>query len=454
MVGGPALIFVTVLVLTGLPSSLPGGSNDPVAALREQLKPQPPPTPLPPNTPSPPPSSPSPTPPPPPSPPPAPPPSPPPDPRLLIHLDVVDDATPNSNPGIVIPKNNAKTFYVTGGVVEVGDYMIWAPEWLVDADEASACSTVWNSFPMDQSENQSWDGAVPARSRRLNEDEDDAVQPVSVHTSPPSKSKRQLFRAKARSPPPPPTSRTAQGMKRLVEILTSHKITPHAGRRLSTRVDASLRGEFYNPSLPTLSSDTPINIGSTDPSTPPSSNAPEFADYVVSQLNNMTQLEDAGVHPAVQSLMENVLVHPPVASKMKVYGAMFKSMDMPSRLAANQARMVESMFNYKIPRSSTFYLCYADKSERGFSDEPSASDFVLYKHAVVHTQDLPPSPPPSPPSPQKSATAWYCEATNLLLNTSASSLGSSNLTVPTSAHKGLWSLVCRAETETIEDSAG
>lgn len=87
------------------------------------------------------------------------------------------------------------------------------------------------------------------------------------------------------------------------------------------RVDAALRGGIDNPSLPTLSSDTPINIGSTDPSTHPSSNAHD---------------------------------------------------------------------------SSTFYLCYADKSERGFSDEPSASDFVLYKHVVVHTQHLPPSPPPSP----------------------------------------------------------
>jgi hypothetical protein len=45
---------------------------------------------------------------------------------------------------------------------------------------------------------------------------------------------RRLFRARERSPPPPPTFKIADGMKRLVELLTARPITPHAGRRLST----------------------------------------------------------------------------------------------------------------------------------------------------------------------------------------------------------------------------
>ena len=79
----------------------------------------------------------------------------------------------------------------------------------------------------------------------------------------------------------------------------------------------------------------------------------KFADDVVSLLNKMTRVGDADVQPAVQAFMENVLVHPPVASKMKVYGAMLDSMegklDESLRLAPNQVRMVESLFNYKIP---------------------------------------------------------------------------------------------------------
>jgi hypothetical protein len=48
---------------------------------------------------------------------------------------------------------------------------------------------------------------------------------------------------------------------------------------------------------------------------------------------------------------------------------------------------------------STYFLCFADKSERGFVSTPSASDFVLYKHVVAHAQHAPPSPPPSPSPP-------------------------------------------------------
>ena len=59
IVGGSALIFITVLMFTGLSSNLAGGTNDAAAALREQLKPQPPPPPFPPSPPSPPPSPPS-----------------------------------------------------------------------------------------------------------------------------------------------------------------------------------------------------------------------------------------------------------------------------------------------------------------------------------------------------------------------------------------------------------
>ena len=48
---------------------------------------------------------------------------------------------------------------------------------------------------------------------------------------------------------------------------------------------------------------------------------------------------------------------------------------------------------------STYYLCFADKSERGFRSTPSASDFVLYKHVVAHAQHAPPLPPPDPSPP-------------------------------------------------------
>ena len=36
------------------------------------------------------------------------------------------------------------------------------------------------------------------------------------------------------------------------------------------------------------------------------------------------------------------------------------------------------------------------------------------------------------------ASVWYCEARHLLINMSAISLGSSDLSVPTSSQKGLW----------------
>ena len=70
--------------------------------------------------------------PPPPPPPPAPPPSSPP----TIHLDVADDAQSVAQPEIIIPNNKGVQLDVTGGVVEAGDYMIWAPKWVVDQNEA------------------------------------------------------------------------------------------------------------------------------------------------------------------------------------------------------------------------------------------------------------------------------------------------------------------------------
>lgn len=118
--GGSALIFATVLWFGGLTHRLPGATNDPAVALREQLKPQPPSPPAPPNP-----------------------------------------SNPHPSPSHPPP-------------------------------------------------------------------------PVSSLLPPPPQSlakPRKLFRAKSHSPPSPPPSQTTQGMKRFVELLTNHPITPHAGRR-------------------------------------------------------------------------------------------------------------------------------------------------------------------------------------------------------------------------------
>jgi len=320
IVGGAALIFATVLFFGGLTSRMNGQSNDPVAALRAQLNPQPP---TPPSRPPPPSPPQPPSPPPPPQPPPAspsptpPPPSTPPS----ILLDVQGDAAADGNPEIIIPNNRNVLIDVSGGVVASGDWMLWAPKWLVDADDTTACSTLWNNqsaYPRRLSETGDRRGVLEIGNATA------AVQP------------RKLFRARSRSPPAPPPVFTAEGMKRFVELFSNQRITPHAGRRLSgstgfdhggqvtagLQLDTALRGGVDNPDLPALNSETPISIGATDPANHPSS--------------------------------------------------------------------IES-------ESSTFYLCFADKSLAGFANTPAATDFVLYKHVVVHTQHLPPHPPPSQP---------------------------------------------------------
>ena len=96
----------------------------------------------------------------------------------------------------------------------------------------------------------------------------------------------------------------------------------------STTVD--LRGGLDNPTLPYAGTNTPVNIGTTDPSTHPSSDS---------------------------------------------------------------------------DTSSTYYLCFADKSVVGFASEPSAHHFTLYKHVVVHTQHHPPAPPPVAPAADASTAA-------------------------------------------------
>lgn len=216
--------------------------------------------------------------------------------------------------------------------------MLWAPKWLVDADDTTACSTLWNNqsaYPRRLSETGDRRGVLEIGNATA------AVQP------------RKLFRARSRSPPAPPPVFTAEGMKRFVELFSNQRITPHAGRRLSgstgfdhggqvtagLQLDTALRGGVDNPDLPALNSETPISIGATDPATHPSS--------------------------------------------------------------------IES-------ESSTFYLCFADKSRAGFANTPAATDFVLYKHVVVHTQHLPPhsppsQPPPSHPPPPPSLPTWVSQ---------------------------------------------
>ena len=173
--------------------------------------PSPPPPSIPPSTPpsTPPLSPPSMPPSPPPSTPPSTPPSMPPMPPPIIHLDIQGDAAADGNPEIIIPNNQIVRIDVSGGVVEAGDWMLWVPKWLVDADEQSACATLWTK-ELDQG----------VYLRRLS-------QTIgSAHN-----------RFRAPSAPAPPPSQTAKAMKRFVELLTAHKITPHAGRRRLSSTD-------------------------------------------------------------------------------------------------------------------------------------------------------------------------------------------------------------------------
>ena len=54
--------------------------------------------------------------------------------------------------------------------------------------------------------------------------------------------------------------------------------------------------------------------------------------------------------------------------------------------------------------TGTFFLCFADRSEKGFTGDPVASDYTYYDHVAVHTFHEPPHPPPSPPPPSPPPT--------------------------------------------------
>jgi hypothetical protein len=116
-----------------------------------------PPPPRPP-TPSPPPPTPPPPAPPPPSPPPPapPPPSEPPAPPPLILLDISGDSE-GAEAEVSARHNIIHEVELTGGVVEAGDYLLWAPKWLIDEDEATACERTWSGFPRSHADDYKWD---------------------------------------------------------------------------------------------------------------------------------------------------------------------------------------------------------------------------------------------------------------------------------------------------------
>ena len=76
-----------------------------------------------------------------------------------------------------------------------------------------------------------------------------------------------------------------------------------------------------------------------------------------------------------------------------------------------------------------------------------ASSFTCHEDATIAAQQQSKSGGKGDKS-GGAASVWYCEASNLLVNTSAITLGSSDLSIPTSAQKGLWKdrallLACR-----------
>ena len=108
---------------------------------------------------------------------------------------MLNDAANTAASELIIRENYRYNVDVTGGVVEEGDYMIFAPKAFVDLDEANVCEQAWL--------------AHLAFSRRQ----------LRATTKP---RRRRLFQTttkKMQSPSPPPASTTIEGMKEFVALM-------------------------------------------------------------------------------------------------------------------------------------------------------------------------------------------------------------------------------------------
>lgn len=73
-------------------------------------------------------------------------------------------------------------------------------------------------------------------------------------------------------------------------------------------------------------------------------------------------------------------------------------------IATNTLRSEIHLHHEVAASSTTYHLCFADKSVKNFATVPSGLDFVYYPHVTINVANKPPSPPvpfisPSPPPP-------------------------------------------------------